>query len=96
MIYRAIPSPDAEADIRSALWWYGQRDIDLPFRFSADLDKTLSHIALYPKRFPFVEHPVRRALMRQFPYAVYFKLSPDVVDVLAVTHQRRLSPWNKP
>ena len=96
MIHRLILSPDAEEDICSAPLWYLRIGIDLPFRFGADLKATLSNIVRQPKRFSLVRGPLRRALMRRFPYAVYFKLSADMVDVVAVSHQRRLNPLRRP
>jgi plasmid stabilization system protein ParE len=32
---------------------------------------------------------MRRALVRRFPYAIYFRAAPDEIVVLAVIHGRR-------
>jgi plasmid stabilization system protein ParE len=32
---------------------------------------------------------VRRALVRRFPYAVYYVAEPDQISILAVIHTRR-------
>jgi len=42
-----------------------------------------------PERFPVVYRESRRALLRRFPYAVYFVASSDLVSVVACMHARR-------
>jgi hypothetical protein len=32
---------------------------------------------------------VRRALLGRFPYAVYYRLDSDIIDVIACLHTRR-------
>jgi hypothetical protein len=42
-----------------------------------------------PERYPVVRGEARRALLRRFPYAVFFVATPDLVSVLACMHARR-------
>jgi len=42
-----------------------------------------------PERYPLVRGTVRRALLRRFPYAVFFVATADFVSVLACMHARR-------
>ena len=96
MIYRVILSPDAKAGIRSAVRWYFQHDINVSFRFRAELKTTLRRIARNPYEFALVADRLRRARMKRFPYWIYFTLAAGAVYVVAVSHQRQLNPWNKP
>ena len=96
MIYQPILSPDANGHVRAATRWYARKDRSLSWRFRAELDETLDRIAENPYQFPRVEGLVRQALMKRFPYAVYFELSAGIVHIVAVAHQRQLSPWNRP
>lgn len=96
MIYRLILSPDANEGIRSALFWYRQHDIDLPFRFTADLEATLNRIAKNPYQFRLFPDRLRRARMKRFPYLIYFTVTARTVYVVAVSHQRRLNPLSRP
>ena len=96
MIYRLILSPDANDGIRSAFLWYLEQDIDLPFRFTGDLESTLNRIAQNPYRFsPFADQ-LRRARMKRFPYFIYFTVIERAIYVIAVSHQRRLNPLSRP
>ena len=96
MIHHLILSPDAYGHIRSATRWYVLKEINLPGRFLAELDEILDSIAENPYRFRRVRGSVRRALMKRFPYSVYFVLAVDTVYVAGILHQRQLSPWNRP
>lgn len=42
-----------------------------------------------PERLPLVPLEARRALLRRFPYDVYFVATPDLVSVVACMHVRR-------
>lgn len=53
------------------------------------MDVALGDVADGPDRFPLVVPPFRRVLLRRFPYAVYFRVHDDVVQVFAVFHARR-------
>jgi plasmid stabilization system protein ParE len=89
MSRRIILSPDAQADIRSAVRWYQHKETNLSFRFKAELRTSLRRIARYPFEFPRVNDLVRRALMKRFPYLIYFTLNQDRVFVVAILHQHR-------
>ncbi|MCL4215684.1 MAG: hypothetical protein KJ052_01545 [Candidatus Hydrogenedentes bacterium] len=61
-----------------------------------EVDCALEAIQKYPKMYPKVHKSIRRALCRRFPYAIYFVEKDDVVQVLAVIHQRRHpSSWTE-
>jgi plasmid stabilization system protein ParE len=53
-------------------------------------------IAERPTSFPIAHKSVRRALMKRFPYAVYFESRDEAVEILVVIHSAR-SPrvWKK-
>jgi plasmid stabilization system protein ParE len=46
-------------------------------------------IAEHPLRYPVVRRNTRRALLRRFPYAMYFRIYDDVIVVVACMHGRR-------
>ena len=42
-----------------------------------------------PERFPVVHLTCRRALLRRFPYAIYYVAAAESVSVVACMHARR-------
>jgi plasmid stabilization system protein ParE len=89
MNYHIVLSSDARADIRSARRWYHRIDQNLAHRFSLEGRTTVRRIAQFPFQFPLVNGTVRQALLKRFPYAMYYRLYSKLVFVLAVVHQRR-------
>src|ERR1044071_7914962 len=89
MKYFIVPSPDAEADVTSASWWYHNIDRDLANRFLVDGRATVASIVQFPYRFPLVNGTVRRAPLKRFPYAVFYSVSRHKVFITAVLHERR-------
>ena len=89
MKYRSVLSPGAKADISSAVRWYQRTDLNLAFRFTLETLATRRRIEQFPYQFPIVYDTIRRALLKRFPYAMYFDLNDDEASVIAVVHQRR-------
>ena len=82
-------SPEALADVAEAFSWYQAQRPGLGWEFVGELEATLSLLQRMPQAGPEVHRALRRALLRRFPYAVYYALSPDRLQVRAVLHMRR-------
>ena len=96
MNYHVVLSLDAKADIRYARWWYRRIDPDLARRFSVEGRTTVRRISQFPYQFPLINGIVRQALLKRFPYAMYYRLYSKLVFVIAVVHQRRSSDiWKR-
>ena len=89
MARRLIVRPLAESDVDDAATWYESRQAGLGLRFVDAVDHVLERIHIAPLQFPSVHLAVRRALLQNFPYAVYFRVTNETVVVLAVLHLRR-------
>ena len=82
--------PSTTADVRDATSYYDKQRAALGARFLRQLDQALAQIARSPLLFPLVEHEVRRALVKNFPYTVLFRvLGDNVVRILVTRHHRR-------
>ena len=78
-----LPTPEAQFDIDAAILSYEAARSGLGDRFLAELDNVFDRIREHPQQFPIIEHEVRRALLRRYPYAVYFLESERAVSVIA-------------
>jgi len=87
---------EAERDVLEAALHYEREREGLGFRFEAELDAALRHAVENPLQFPEIEPGVRRALLRIFPYAVFFVVDDTVVLVMAVLHlHRHPNAWKR-
>jgi len=69
--------------------WYEQKRSGLGDEWVGCVEAVLGEIALDPALHVAVHGEVRRALVRRFPYAVFYVVEPAQVLVLAVAHVRR-------
>jgi plasmid stabilization system protein ParE len=80
---------DAERELRDAIDWYDSQRPGLGEELLDEVDAVLECVAESATSFPAVVPPFRRALLKRFPYAVYFRETDDSVQVFAVFHARR-------
>ena len=86
---RFLLAPEAKADLADAFAWYKAQRTELGSEFLAQVALILESIEHAPERYPIVRGTTRRALVRRFPYAVFYISESDVVAVTAVMHGRR-------
>lgn len=82
-------TPEAEADLTEAYSWYRDRGADLGEDFLRSFDAVLDVIVQHPQGYPEVHRNIRRALMRRFPYCVFYILDAEGPVVLGCFHARR-------
>ena len=79
-------SSEAELEIFAATLRYEGERPGLGFRFEADVNGLFARLLENPFQFPEIEEGARRALVRHFPYGVFFTVDDDLITVLAVLH----------
>lgn len=84
-----IVQPEAEQETDEAVAWYEEREPGLGLRLLHKLDVAYAASARGPELFQLVGNAFRRALLRTFPYAVFFELDRDMVVIHSVFHCSR-------
>ncbi len=96
MAVELILAPEAEQDIADAYAWYEERRIGLGEDFMTRVDACIEKIRRMPELYACVHENYRRALVRRFPYAVFYEYENDRVTVYAVMHtSRNPAKWRK-
>jgi toxin ParE1/3/4 len=94
--YRLVAEPRAELDIAAAYQWYEREGAGLGLEFLQELSSAYDRIVEDPLKYRDLESGIRRALLRRFPYAVYFAVESNVVVILAVLHvSRNPAEWQR-
>jgi plasmid stabilization system protein ParE len=81
--------PAAAADIEDAFQWYEGQRIGLGIDFRSELRATIDRLAANPLLYQVIHRDTRRALLRRFPYGVFYRVYPEAIIVVAVMHGRR-------
>ena len=79
----------AENDLAEARDWYDTRRNGLGDEFLAAVNDVFSRIRSHPLLYPEAYGPLRRAVMRRFPYLVYFITGADAITIVGCLHVRR-------
>jgi plasmid stabilization system protein ParE len=79
----------AQRDIDEAARWYESQHLGLGNAFLDELLTTSTRISEAPLAFPEVGRSARRAMLRRFPFAIYYRLATDSAVVIAVMHGSR-------
>lgn len=82
-------TPEADAELTEAREWYSHQRQDLDLEFMQCIDDALLRIANHPHAFPLVYRNLRQAVVRRFPFAVFYEVTADEIEVFAVFHSRR-------
>lgn len=94
MNYRLIIRPEAEAELEEAFVWYEQQVTGLGSQFLIALDASINALRRNPFQYPIVYKNIRRALIRRFPYQVFYVLNDMQIIIIAVFHgMRNPSAW---
>jgi plasmid stabilization system protein ParE len=80
---------EAETDLDEARNWYETQRTGLGDEFIQEVDAVLRRIGRTPRYFPKIHGEVRRALVRRFPFAVYFVRDRRRSIIIGVLHHRR-------
>jgi toxin ParE1/3/4 len=82
-------TPEAEADLAEAFAYYEAQLPGLGHEFIATVEQQLERVVENPEQYQVLHRGVRRAVMRRFPYAVFYLAEGEAVVVLAIEHQAR-------
>lgn len=80
---------DAERDILEAFSWYEERRSGLGEDFLTCVDASLQGIRRMPEMHAVVYRSFRRALIRRFPYAVFYEIDDQGITISGCFHTAR-------
>ncbi len=81
--------PEARKEFDEAVDWYEQKRAGLGAEFVRRVREALERIAATPEVHAVVYRDIRCALVRRFPYGVYYGVEPNRIVVVAVFHGSR-------
>jgi toxin ParE1/3/4 len=89
MAVELILAPEVEQDISEAYAWYEQRRPGLGEEFLSCVEACIEQVCRTPDLYATIHRDYRRALVRRFPYAIFYEYSDDLVTIYSVFHTSR-------
>jgi len=82
--------PALEAELAEVRNYYNDRSRNLGDDFINEFERQVLRIAAMPSRWRVVRGDMRKALMRRFPYLIFFRVVDDsVIRITVIKHERR-------
>ena len=89
MANELVVTPEVEVDIAEAYQWYETRRRGLGEEFLSSIEACVKSTCREPGIYPIVHGCCRRALIRRFPYVVFFEHEEGTITIYAVFHTSR-------
>lgn len=86
MIEHVTFTSEADEDVAAAYRWYEDRESGLGEDFLRRLEAAIFTIRRHPRLYPVACEEFRRALIRRFPYEVFYEVTANALFVYAVFH----------
>jgi plasmid stabilization system protein ParE len=83
---RPVLLPAAKRDVKKAYEWYEEQKEGLGDVFLERVEQCLAAIGRSPKAFQPVAKDARRAIVKQFPYVIFFRIEAKAIYVYSVFH----------
>ena len=84
-----IIQAEVREEIDEAYTWYEGRRTGFGEEFLTEIQLVLDRIQQNPELHAPGYRSVRHALVKRFSYAVYYRIEPDRIDIIAVHHSKR-------
>jgi plasmid stabilization system protein ParE len=86
MAVELIIAPEVQQDIADAYTWYEDHRPGLGEEFLGCVDACIHAICRIPELYSKVHEDYRRALVRRFPYAIFYEYTEGKVIVYSIFH----------
>ncbi|MBS3805844.1 MAG: type II toxin-antitoxin system RelE/ParE family toxin [Oleiphilaceae bacterium] len=81
--------PAAEAELNHAVDYYEAIQPGLGMDFAEEVGQAIGRAVKFPKAWSFIRQPVRRSLVKRFPYGVLYVERQGCIFILAVMNLHR-------
>jgi toxin ParE1/3/4 len=89
MAFKIVIKPIVFSDAEEAVVYYEKKLPGLGRRFYTSFLSALNEIQLKPSTFSYIKKPVRRHLIKKFPYKIFYLTADDSIIVIGVSHAKR-------
>jgi toxin ParE1/3/4 len=86
---RFVFHPQALQEYKKATRYYSKISSQLLKSFIQSVESGIKKILEYPEGWQIVEDDVRRHLIKQFPFGIYYIIEGDYIHIMAVMHMNR-------
>ncbi len=87
--YNVELSDEAEDDFDKSYYYYAKESQKVATNFLKKADSTFIQISKNPEVYPTVYKDIRKVVLRNFPFVIYYKIKEKIVRIIAIFHTSR-------
>jgi toxin ParE1/3/4 len=95
MAFKVIIKPVVWLDVDEAIEWYEKESPGLGLRFIKSFEEAKEKLIKQPGAYKNITPLVKRILLKNFPYKVFYNLSGDTIFIIGVAHAGRSNAFIK-
>jgi len=95
MVFEIIIKPIVFLDVEEAVIYYDKKLKGLGNRFYNNFITSLNEIEINPHNYSYIKNPVRKHIIKKFPYKIYYIATVDKIIVIGVSHAKRSNTYIK-
>jgi hypothetical protein len=81
--------PEAAQELEEAALYYEDCQLGLGKQLTLEIEAAVNLITAFPQAWIIIETPVRRVLVRRFPFGLLYTIRHNDIYILAVMHLNR-------
>lgn len=89
VVYKLLLRPESYEDLKESFQWYSNRSNILGLEFIKEIEECFRKIRSNPFSCQKIKKTLRRALIKKFPYGIFYKIDEDEIIVFAIFHLSR-------
>lgn len=89
MTRRVVIRPEADVEMESAVRGLELARASAGRRLAQMVETVLERIEQFPEMYAKIHREVRAVPIRRYHYVLYYRVTPELIDVIALTHSSR-------
>ncbi|TRX02556.1 type II toxin-antitoxin system RelE/ParE family toxin [Candidatus Methylobacter oryzae] len=81
--------PQAQEELEQTILFYKQQQVGLEKRFIEAVQDAINRACRNPLLYRKIDDDIRKCRLLHFPYAVIFRIKPDLLEIIAIMHLRK-------
>ena len=81
--------PQAKEELEQTILFYKKQQAGLEKRFIEAAEDAINRVCRNPLLYRKVDDDVRKCRLLHFPYAIFFRIKPAQIEIIAVMHLRK-------
>jgi len=89
VIYNLSLRPQSYSDLEESFQWYSNQQSNLGIEFLEQIEFCFERIKSNPYSFQLIKNKFRRAVVRKFPFGIFYQIENKEIIIFSVFHLSR-------